>query len=75
MEAGADVVEELRERSRRVRVLEALRGLVVLALQIVDLRLIERGLAPSSAHRRLRECARDAEIGAPDRDADREQYA
>ena len=42
--AGADVVEELRELARRVRVLEALRGLVVLAVQVVDLRLIERRL-------------------------------
>jgi ABC-type oligopeptide transport system substrate-binding subunit len=38
--ARADVVEKLRELPRSVRILEAFRGLVVLALQVVQLRLI-----------------------------------
>jgi hypothetical protein len=42
--SGADVVEELRELARSEGFLEAFRCLVVLPLQIIELRLIERAL-------------------------------
>jgi hypothetical protein len=42
--AGADVVEELRKRPRRVGVLEARRCLVEFALEIFGLRRVERCL-------------------------------
>ena len=44
VKAGADVVEELRECARGVRVLKSARGLVVFALQIIQLSLIECSL-------------------------------